>query len=108
MSSDRIGVLMREEAREERHEDEDRHEDDTDGGFPVGPDRLRDAVQRAPATRRADVDGRFGKSGRGDGNCHDYPAVLVRGSRIAVATSERRIATSTQTVMIRKSPCMRG
>src|SRR5215472_8720328 len=105
---DHIGVLVREEAREERHEDEDRHEDDTDRGLPVGPDRLGDAVRRAPAARRADPDSRLGKPGRGDGNCHGYPAVLVRGSSIAVAMSESRIAMSTLTVMIRNSPCMRG
>ena len=37
-----------------------------------------------------------------------YPADLVRGSNIAVAMSASRIATSTATVISRKSACISG
>ena len=37
-----------------------------------------------------------------------YPADLVRGSKIAVAMSASRIATSTATVISRNSACISG
>ena len=90
-----------------------RHQRDPDGGLAVGADGLSETAQRGPAARpgrgqlAAGLQGPGGLAG-GDGNGHGYPAVLVRGSRIAVAMSDSKIATSTATVMMRNSPCMSG
>ena len=66
--------------------------------------KRRSAVAAARPGRRQRAGLRGQWPGRGDGNGHGYPAVLVRGSRIAVAMSDSKIATSTATVMIEEQP----
>ena len=93
-------AVVRDQAGEQRDQDEDAEQDGAGGRLAVRPHRAADPVQRLAARQPP---GLYALPG---GPCH--LASLVRGSSSAVARSAIRIATSTATVMRRNSACISG
>ena len=92
--------VRRDLARKDRQDEEEQEQKRPDHGLAVAGDRAPEVGTGPPSRRLERRDGRVGYRGKA------HERSRVRGSRIAVAPSATRIASSTATVIIKNSACI--
>src|SRR5215467_4406655 len=104
VEGERVRIVGGEHGSEDRHQHEQRQDRRAAERLAVGKQALPDTGDD-PGPRLDRLDELLAGDDR---NSHSYPASRVRGSRIAVRTSAMSTATSTATVIIRNSACIRA
>src|SRR5207247_4446354 len=101
------GVVRRDPRADDGQQYEEAEDHEPGGGLRVGHE-----AEPSPAGQR---DIGFDRGGLrvdggqiGAGNRHRQPSLRVRGSSTRYITSARKLASSTESVMIRKMPCNSG